>query len=108
MIFLAGTPFITEVPRQGALGGLTPLQNEPAARGCDVQDGDCHQGEHRDLVEFSGIGEFIDDPVQRSRLFRDVPGVSGSTILDDGRVALILDVSTLLRDVIAEQTQAMN
>ena len=43
-----------------------------------------------------------------SRLFRDVPGVSGSTILDDGRVALILDVSTLLRDVIAEQTQAMN
>jgi two-component system chemotaxis sensor kinase CheA len=43
-----------------------------------------------------------------SRLFRDVPGVSGSTILDDGRVALILDVSTLLRDVIAEQTQAMH
>jgi len=43
-----------------------------------------------------------------SRLFRGVPGVSGSTILDDGRVALILDVSTLLRDVIAEQTQAMN
>ena len=43
-----------------------------------------------------------------SRLFRDVPGVSGSTILDDGRVALILDVSTLLRDVIAEQTQALN
>jgi two-component system chemotaxis sensor kinase CheA len=43
-----------------------------------------------------------------SRLFRDVPGVSGSTILDDGRVALILDVSTLLRDVIAEQSQAMH
>ncbi len=43
-----------------------------------------------------------------SRLFRDVPGVSGSTILDDGRVALILDVTALLRDVIAEQTQAMN
>lgn len=40
-----------------------------------------------------------------SRLFRDVRGVSGSTILDDGRVALILDVSTLLREVIAEQTQ---
>ena len=27
-----------------------------------------------------------------NRIFRDVPGVSGSTILDDGRVALILDV----------------
>lgn len=43
-----------------------------------------------------------------SRLFRDVPGVSGSTILDDGRVALILDVNTLLRDAVAEQAQAVN
>jgi two-component system chemotaxis sensor kinase CheA len=42
------------------------------------------------------------------RLFQDVPGVSGSTILDNGRVALILDVSTLLRGVIAEQAQALN
>jgi two-component system, chemotaxis family, sensor kinase CheA len=42
-----------------------------------------------------------------SRIFRDVPGVSGSTILDNGRVALILDVSTLLRDVIAGQAQAV-
>ena len=43
-----------------------------------------------------------------NRIFRDVPGVSGSTILDNGRVALILDVSTLLREVIAEQAQAVN
>ena len=42
-----------------------------------------------------------------NRIFRDVPGVSGSTILDTGRVALILDVSTLLRDVIAEQAEAV-
>jgi len=42
------------------------------------------------------------------RMFREVPGVSGSTILDNGRVALILDVSTLLRAVIAEQAQAVN
>ena len=42
------------------------------------------------------------------RIFRDVPGVSGSTILDSGRVALILDVSTLLRDVVAQQTLAVN
>jgi len=41
-----------------------------------------------------------------SRIFRDVPGVSGSTILDSGRVALILDVAALLRDVTAEQVQA--
>jgi two-component system chemotaxis sensor kinase CheA len=43
-----------------------------------------------------------------NRIFRDVPGVSGSTILDNGRVALILDVSTLLREVIARQAQAVN
>ena len=41
-------------------------------------------------------------------IFRDVPGVSGSTILDSGRVALILDVGSLLRDVVAEQAQAVN
>ena len=40
------------------------------------------------------------------RIFRDVPGVSGSTILDDGRVALILDVSTLFREVAAGQALA--
>jgi two-component system chemotaxis sensor kinase CheA len=39
-------------------------------------------------------------------IFRDVPGVSGSTILNSGRVALILDVSALLREVVAEQAQA--
>ena len=44
----------------------------------------------------------------RTSSLREVPGVSGSTILDTGRVALILDVSTLLREVIAEQAQAVN
>ena len=38
----------------------------------------------------------------------DQSGISGSTILDSGRVALILDVSTLLRDVIAEQAAAVS
>jgi two-component system chemotaxis sensor kinase CheA len=42
------------------------------------------------------------------QMFREVPGISGSTILDNGRVALILDVSTLLRDVITEEVQALN
>ncbi|HEU5414020.1 MAG TPA: chemotaxis protein CheA [Candidatus Angelobacter sp.] len=32
-------------------------------------------------------------------IFRNVPGVSGSAILGNGRVALILDVAALLRDV---------
>jgi two-component system chemotaxis sensor kinase CheA len=43
-----------------------------------------------------------------NRIFCDVPGVSGSTILDNGRVALILDVSTLLREVAADQAEAVH
>ena len=42
-----------------------------------------------------------------SHLFRQVPGVSGSTILGDGRVALILDVSTLLRDAIDQHAESV-
>jgi hypothetical protein len=53
LIFLAGAPFITVTPRQGALGGLTPLENEPAACGCDVQNGDGYQGEDHDFVELA-------------------------------------------------------
>ncbi len=34
--------------------------------------------------------------------FRGLPGVSGSTILGDGRVALILDVPSLLREVVEQ------
>jgi two-component system chemotaxis sensor kinase CheA len=34
------------------------------------------------------------------RLFQGLPGVSGSTVLADGRVALILDVPGLMRDVL--------
>ncbi len=33
-------------------------------------------------------------------MFKDVPGVSGSSILGDGRVALILDVGGLLRETL--------
>lgn len=43
-----------------------------------------------------------------NRIFRDVPGVSGSTILDSGRVALILDVAALLRDVVAQEGQTVS
>jgi two-component system chemotaxis sensor kinase CheA len=32
-----------------------------------------------------------------NRLLQGVPGISGATILGDGRVALILDVSGVLR-----------
>jgi len=38
--------------------------------------------------------------------FRDLPGISGSAIMGNGRVALILDVSTLMREVIRSQGNA--
>jgi two-component system chemotaxis sensor kinase CheA len=40
------------------------------------------------------------------RLFRNLPGISGSAILGNGRVALILDVPTILRDVIEPEGMA--
>lgn len=44
-----------------------------------------------------GEGRTVIKPL--GRIFRGIPGVAGSTILGDGRVALILDVATLLGDV---------
>jgi len=35
--------------------------------------------------------------------FKDIPGISGSAIMGDGRVALILDVAALMREVIRFQ-----
>jgi two-component system chemotaxis sensor kinase CheA len=40
-----------------------------------------------------------------SKMFRGLPGIAGSTILGNGRVALILDVPALMREAIADQTQ---
>ncbi|HEU4385037.1 MAG TPA: chemotaxis protein CheA [Anaeromyxobacteraceae bacterium] len=41
-----------------------------------------------------------------SRLFRSVPGVSGSAVLGSGRVALILDVPALLREALQPSRNA--
>ena len=40
------------------------------------------------------------------RLFRGLAGVSGATILGDGRVALILDVTSLFREQYARGASA--
>jgi two-component system chemotaxis sensor kinase CheA len=40
------------------------------------------------------------------RAFRGVPGISGSTVLGDGRVGLIIDVPGLLRGVMQSTLQA--
>ena len=42
-----------------------------------------------------------------AHLFKDVPGVSGSTILDTGRVALILDPAVLLQELCNKAVQVV-
>ena len=49
-------------------------------------------GEHQTVIKSLG------------RMYRDVQGVSGATILGDGNVALILDVPRLVREAELEDT----
>ena len=41
-------------------------------------------------------------------LFRGAPGVAGSAILGDGRVALILDVPKLLKTALSRELSCQN
>jgi two-component system chemotaxis sensor kinase CheA len=41
------------------------------------------------------------------RIFQGITGVSGSTILGDGRVALILDVPAICREAIHRSNQSV-
>jgi len=56
--------------------------------------------------ELLGESQAIIKPLDR--LFQKVSGVSGSTILGDGRVALILDITTLMRGAIAGKATTVN
>ncbi len=59
-----------------------------------------HGGSRAGLVVdvLHGEGQYVLKPL--GRLFRHLPGVSGSTILGSGRVGLVLDVPSLLRAAI--------
>ena len=67
-----------------------------------------HEGGRAGLAvdELLGESQAIIKPL--TDLFRNVKAVSGSTILGDGRVALILDVSTLMREAIAQQIESVS
>ncbi|OJH40212.1 chemotaxis protein CheA [Cystobacter ferrugineus] len=62
-----------------------------------------HGGSRAGLVvdALYGEGQCVLKPL--GRLFRHLPGVSGSTILGSGRVGLVLDVPTLLRSAIRQR-----
>jgi two-component system, chemotaxis family, sensor kinase CheA len=67
----------------------------PAARESVVVLG--HAGSRAGLVVDTLLGESPCVLKPLGPLFRHLPGVSGSTLLGDGRVGLVLDVPTLLR-----------
>lgn len=54
--------------------------------------------------ELKGEGQTVIKPL--SALFRRVPGISGSALLGDGRVALILDIANLMRAALASMPTA--
>ena len=54
--------------------------------------------------ELYGEGQRVLKPLDR--LFGQPPGVSGSTVLDDGRVGLVLDVPSLLKEAVRRRGPA--
>ena len=58
-----------------------------------------HDGARAGLVvdELFGAGQAVIKPL--GNYFADVPGIAGSSILGNGRVALILDTATIFRNL---------
>ncbi|WP_437946376.1 chemotaxis protein CheA [Sorangium sp. So ce296] len=80
------------------LGGAPP----PEERVVIVAHGGSEAGLVVDALD--GEGRTVVKPL--GQLFRRVPGISGSTILGDGSVAMILDVDALLGGVLRDVGQA--
>jgi two-component system chemotaxis sensor kinase CheA len=79
-----------------ALGGTAPARENVVV----VQ----HAGTSVGLAVDALVGESQTVLKPLGRLFQAVRGVSGSAILGDGRVALILDVAALLREALRSAT----
>jgi len=65
-----------------------------------------HQGGRAGLAADELLGEQQAVIKPLGRLFQGIAGVSGSTILGDGRVALILDVPAICREAIHRSSQS--
>ncbi len=78
-----------------ALGGTCPRRENVVV----VQHGSKQAGIAVDALY--GASQAVIKPL--TELFRELPGIAGSTILGTGRVALILDVPGLLREAVARQ-----
>lgn len=67
-----------------------------------------HEGHQVGFVVDHVIGEHQTVIKTLGRVYKDVEGVSGATILGDGTVALILDIPKLVMDAAAEETTSLN
>jgi len=66
-----------------------------------------HQGGRAGLAADELLGELQAVIKPLGRLFQGISGVSGSTILCDGRVALILDVPAICREAVHRRSQSV-
>jgi two-component system chemotaxis sensor kinase CheA len=80
-----------------ALDGQSPHRENVVV----VQHGSGQAGIAVDVLY--GASQTVIKPL--GELFQGLPGIAGSTILGNGRVALILDVPGLLRDALGRQVQ---
>jgi two-component system chemotaxis sensor kinase CheA len=62
-----------------------------------------YQGGHAGIVVDTLYGEHQAVIKPLGSLFQDLPGISGSTILGDGRIALVLDIPGLYRAALMEE-----
>jgi two-component system chemotaxis sensor kinase CheA len=99
ILSLRGTavPFI-RLRRMFSVAGETPKRENIVV----VKINEFHAGIAVD--ELLGGMQTVVKPLGRA--FRAVPGIAGSTVLGDGRVGLILDVPSLLREVMQSTVQA--
>jgi two-component system chemotaxis sensor kinase CheA len=80
-----------------ALGDRAPSRENVVI----VQHGDGQAGIAVDVLY--GASQAVIKPL--GELFEGLPGIAGSTILGNGRIALILDVPSLLRQAVGRQAQ---
>jgi len=99
ILSLRGTavPFV-RLRRMFSVAGETPKRENIVV----VKINEFHAGIAVD--ELLGGMQTVVKPLGRA--FRSVPGIAGSTVLGDGRVGLILDVPSLLREVMQSTVQA--
>jgi two-component system chemotaxis sensor kinase CheA len=99
ILSLRGTavPFV-RLRRMFSVAGETPKRENIVV----VKINEFHAGIAVD--ELLGGMQTVVKPLGRA--FRAVPGIAGSTVLGDGRVGLILDVPSLLREVMQSAVQA--